>query len=182
MRKGNSEQQSKTKRNQDNIGEKNACLTFQRAFGSHFIEGPKWEFYKLHSWHGYWTTFIPLVECLPEPDLGTEEEGSSHQQAAKNAACSVRLHTCLIPKRLLQFEAVCAAVGMAGYFRAQETTPFTSANLMQGFDFAGFCRPSALGLSRLQLFCWNFVTCRGFNIYFSISYIRRPGLWDGKSL
>lgn len=146
MRKGNSEQQSKTKRNQDNIGEKNACLTFQHAFGSHFIEGPKWEFYKLHSWRGYWTTFIPLVECLPEPDLGTEEEGSSHQQAAKNAACSVRLHTCLIPKRLLQFEAVCAAVGMAGYFRAQETTPFTSANLMQGFDFAGFCRPSALGL------------------------------------
>lgn len=47
MRKGNSEQQSKTERNEDDKGGKNTCLTLQAAFGNHFIENPKWEFYKL---------------------------------------------------------------------------------------------------------------------------------------
>lgn len=48
MKKGNSEQQSKIEREQDNKRGKNTCLTFQTAFGSHFIADPKWEFYKLH--------------------------------------------------------------------------------------------------------------------------------------
>lgn len=91
-------------------------------------------------------TFIPLVKHSPEPDLDTEKEESSDHQAEKNVACLVKMHTCFIPERLLQFEAVCAAVGMAGCFRAQETTPFTSTNLMQHFDFTGFCGPLALGL------------------------------------
>lgn len=78
--------------------------------------------------------FILLVKCSLQPDPDTEEE-SSPQQADKNVACLVKLHTCLIPERLLQFEAVCSAVGMESCCRAQETTPFTNTNLMQGSDF-----------------------------------------------
>ncbi|NWQ98535.1 RBMS1 protein, partial [Burhinus bistriatus] len=76
-------------------------------------------------------TFIPLVKCSPQPDPDPEEEESSPRQADKNVTCLVKLHTSLIPERLHQFEAVCAAVGMESCFRAQETAPFTNTNLMQ---------------------------------------------------
>lgn len=38
---------SKTESKEDNKEGKNTCLTFQTAFSRHFIENPKWEFYKL---------------------------------------------------------------------------------------------------------------------------------------
>lgn len=78
--------------------------------------------------------FIPLVKCSLQPDPDTEEE-SGPRQADKNVACLVKLHTCLIPERVVEFEAVCSAVEMESCCRAQETTPFANTNLMQGFDF-----------------------------------------------
>lgn len=72
--------------------------------------------------------FIPLVKCSLQPDPVTKEEESSPRQADKNAACLVKLQTCLIPERLLQFEAVCAAVRMEN--ASEYRKPLPSAKLI----------------------------------------------------
>lgn len=74
--------------------------------------------------------FIPLVKCSLQPDPVTEEEEeeSSPRQADKNVACLVKLQTRLIPERLLQFEAVCAAVRMEN--ASERRKPLPSAKLI----------------------------------------------------
>lgn len=72
--------------------------------------------------------FIPVVKCSVQPDPVTEEEESHPRQADKNVACLVKLQTCLIPERLLQFEAVCAAVSMEN--ASEHRKPLPSAKLI----------------------------------------------------
>lgn len=135
MRRGNSILLSKIESKEDNKEGKNTCLTFQAAFSRHFIENPKWEFYKLQCWCGCWSCLYPTGEMFSA--ARPCHWGGGKQPAAGRQECGLFSKTPNMPhpwKIAPVWGSLCCCKD-GKCFRAQETTPFGKTNLMQYFGF-----------------------------------------------